>query len=282
MVIFCALAGLSGCVNTNTAASDDEAQQPVASAQAVTNTVIAFADNAARVVSNVSFKVRSGEVQAISGGVFYARPTMEGFTKSGAGTLLVNSSVDVKGLGDVQAGTLTVANLFSDGGASIDEMIAGMPIFSALRFAPGTRLDLSDNVGFLMNDLVGAPEVVNVGILGISGKWTLTAPGEVLTVSGAGVELFGESYAGQLAFAEESTFAFRDAAAEAAFAKAAAAAGGAGVVVARAEWAYPEGATLGDVPLVMPKPAAATSGRWSMRVCDDNRTVRLFLAGGDK
>lgn len=284
IVALCALAVAAGCGGVRNSESGAAGGSLLGALREsdpsglVTNTVVAFSDNAVAAIPGKSFNVRPGEVQAIVGGAFYARPTMAGFTKTGMGTLLVNSPVEVKGLGDVQAGTLKIAKLFAEGGASVDEMIAGMPIFSKLRFARGATLDLSDNVGFLLEGLVGGPAVVNAGVFGLSGKWTLTAPDEVLTVKGEGATLSGESYAGQLAFAEGSEFDFQDAAAEAAFEKAVTAAGAAGLVVARADWVYADGATLGDVTLVMPKPSDKTSKRWSMRAGEDNLTVRLFLA----
>ena len=51
-----------------------------------------------------------------------------------------------------------------------------------------------------------------------------------------------------------------------------------GLVVARAYWVYPEDASLGDMPLAMPKPSAKTSKNWSMRVNGDNTTLSLILA----
>ena len=280
-VLFCVLVALSGCVATNTVATSSSGCEDQKGAKVVRCVVdksgIVFPNDAVSSVSNMSFTVGEGETQSISGGSFYARPTMAGFVKAGAGTLVVDSPVDITKLGDVQAGTLKVAKLFSDGGGSAEEMLAPMPTFSALRFAPGTRLDLSDNPGFQLMNLVGAPTVVNSGVFGVTGKWTLTAPGEVLTVQGEGAALFGESYAGQLAFAAGAEFDFKDAAAEAAFSRAVAAAGSAGIVIARAKRVYAEGDALGDMPLVMPKPSAATDRRWLMRASDDRKSIRLFL-----
>lgn len=225
-----------------------------------------------------SFNVGAGEVQSVAGGKKSTPLKLDGFTKTGAGTVLFDGPARVSGLGDVQEGTLKVAKLFSENGSSQDEMMADMPTFTRLRFAPGTCLDLSDNAGFPLQDLVGAPAITNAGIFGITGKWTLTAPGEVLTVKGENATLFGDSYAGQLAFAMGSEFEFKDAATEAAFSNAVAAAGTSGLVVARAYWVYPEDASLGDMPLAMPKPSAKTSKNWSMRVNGDNTTLSLILA----
>ena len=229
-------------------------------------------------ISDASFSVRAGEVRSISGGGKSAPQSLAGFTKTGEGTLLFDAPVRVSGLGDVQAGTLKIAKLFVENGLSPEEMLGGLPTFSRLRFASGTCLDLSDNAGFPLQDLVGAPTVTNSGVFGITGKWTLTAPGEVLTVKGDNAKLFGDSFAGHLAFAEGAEFAFKDAAAEAAFSNAVVAAGASGLVVAQAYWVYPEDATLGDVPLAMPKPSSTTSKSWSMRVNGDNTAIRLFLA----
>lgn len=225
-----------------------------------------------------SFNVGAGEVQSVTGGKKSPPPKLNGFTKTGAGTILFDGPARVTGLGDVQEGTLKVAKLFSVTGTSQDEMMADMPTFTRLKFAPGTCLDLSDNAGFPLRDLVGAPTVTNSGIFGITGKWTLTAPGEVLTVKGKNATLFGDSYAGQLAFALGAEFDFKDAATEVAFSNAVAAAGASGLVVARAYWVYPEDASLGDMPLTMPKPSAKTSKSWSMRVNGDNTAISLFFA----
>lgn len=272
---------MSGCVGAQApklGRTVEEVVQVEEVAPGVTNTVrVVFPSDASCAVSNVSFNVRAGELRSITGGRHYARPTIAGLTKAGEGTLLVDSPVHVKGLCDVQAGTLKIGNLFSENGASEYEMLGPMPVFSCLRFASGARLDLSDNAGFLLQDLVGAPAVSNAGVFGISGKWTLSKPGEVLTVNGDGVTLYGETYAGQFGFADGSEFAFVDAAAEAEFEKAVTAAGSAGVVVAQARWVYAAGDMLGDESLVMPKPSATTSRRWSMRASDGNTTVRLFL-----
>lgn len=278
----CALTGLSGCVGVQpveTATSAAEApRKPLSVPAAVGPSGIRFADDAVGSSTNVVFAVGAGEVKTISGGKFYMRPTMSGFEKDGEGALVVDSPVQVTGLGDVRAGTLKVARLFSEGGSSADDMLAPMPAFSKLRFAPGARLDLSNNVGFLLNGLVGGPAVVNAGVFGIGGKWTLTGPDEVLSVDGEGVSFYGETYAGQLGFAEGAEFDFKDAAAEEAYSKAALSAGPAGVVVARARRVYAEGDLLDNVALVMPKLSAATSRRWAMRASDDRRTIRLFLA----
>jgi len=160
-------------------------------------------------------------------------------------------------------------------------MLAPLPVFSCLRFASGARLDLSDNAGFILHDLVGAPTVTNAGVVGISGKWTLSGPGEVLVVKGDGVALYGETYAGQLGFTDGSEFDFKDVAAEAAFESAVSAAGSAGIIVARAERVYAAGDTLGDVMLVMPKPSSTVYSRWLMRASDGNKTVRLFRVADD-
>ena len=225
-----------------------------------------------------SFAVGAGEVQSVTDGKKSPPPTLDGFTKTGEGTILFDGPARVTGVGDVQAGTLKIAKLFSEDGTSPNEMMADMPTFTRLSFAPGTCLDLSDNAGFPLQDLVGAPTVTNSGVFGVTGKWTLTAPGEVLTVKGDKAEIFGDSLAGHLAFAEGAEFDFKDAATEEAFTKAVAAAGSDGLVVARAYWVYPEDATLGDVSLAMPKPSSTASKDWSMRVNGDNTAISLFLA----
>jgi len=233
---------------------------PSASSIIFTNTArLAFMDTTKCTVPNVNFVALAGETQSVSGGVYTTRSTMAGFTKTGAGTLVFNSPVAVTGTSDVRAGTLKVAKV-QPVAATIEGVVAPQPVFSNLVFASGTKLDLSDNIGFMAYNLVGSPSVTNSGLFGVSGKWTLTSTNAVLTVRGQNATFDDESVAGLLAFTQGATFGFKDAATEAAFE---AAAGTRGVVVARAQYILNK-SVLG-VPVSVPTAAAGVSG-WEMRI----------------
>ena len=247
---------------------------PDASSVTFTNTArLAFMDNTACTVPNVTFVALADETQSISGGVYTARSTMAGFTKTGAGTLVFDSPVSVTGTGNVQAGTLKVANL-SAMGSTVEEMVAPQPVFSTLAFASGTTLDLSGNYGFKVANLVGSPAVTNAGVFGVMGSWTLSSPVDVLTVTGENVVLGSDDISGMLAFASGATFTLAD---EVAFSNAVEAAGADGLVVARARWMLGESNLLG-MQLALPTPAAGMSNRWSLSIGDSGTTLRLKLA----
>ena len=225
------------------------------------------------VSSNVVFAAGEGDVQSVTGGSIANRPTMAGFTKTGAGTLVFNSPVAVTGTGDVGAGMLKVANLAAMG-ATIDAMVAPQPVFSTLAFASGTALDLSGNTAFKVASLIGSPVVTNAGVFAVTGRWTLGTPGDVLTVSGENVILNGNDVSGLLAFTVGATFDLAD---ESAFRIAVEAAGDDGLVVARAGEILGEANLLG-MQFALPTPAAGLSGRWSMVAGDGGTTLRLKLS----
>jgi endoglucanase len=246
---------------------------PSASSVTFTNTArLAFMDNTKCSVGNATFVALAGETQSISGGVYTARSTIAGITKTGAGTLLVDSPAQITGVADIQSGTLKVANRVAMG-STVDEMVAPQPVFSSIAFASGTALDLSGNYGFKVADLTGSPSVTNAGVFGVSGKWTLTDPGDVLNVTGENVVFGANDISGMLAFASGSTFDLSD---EAAFSNAVVAAGAEGLVVARASWMLGESSLLG-MTLALPQPAASISQNWEMRIDSENQTLRLFL-----
>ena len=224
-------------------------------------------------VPNVKFVALEGETQSVSGGVHTARSTIAGFVKEGAGTLLFDSPVSVTGLGDVKGGTLKVAYAAPLDGTQ-EGVLAQHPVFGKLRFAPGTTLDLSDNAAVVTGDLDGSPSVVNSGIFGVSGKWTLGSPTDRLTVTGANAALGEQAVAGCLGFQSGATFEIpsdRDAA----FIAAAESNGGR-IEVAQANYVL---AMLDpQTPLPMPTASSATNPRWSMEVGEDTRTVYLVLA----
>ena len=147
-------------------------------------------------------------------------------------------------------------------------------MFSSLAFASGTALDLSGNLGFKTMDLAGSPSVTNAGVFGVSGKWTLTSPNDVLDVTGENVVLGDDDISGMLAFASGATFDLPD---ETAFSNAVVAAGAEGLVVARARWVLGESSLLG-MTLALPTPAENISSRWVMSVGDGGTTLRLKLA----
>ena len=223
-------------------------------------------------VPSVKFIALAGEMQSISGGVYTARSTITGITKTGAGTLVVDSPAQVTGLADIQAGTLKVA--YAEPVATTQEgVLAKMPQFASLRFASGTTFDLSDNVGFVIGDLDGSPSVTNSGLFGITGKWTLNSPTDKLTVAGQNA-MFGEqSAAGCLAF-QGATFEIPSDK-DAAFVAAAEANGGK-IEVARANWVVSQLDETTVLP--MPTASAATNPRWSMEVGQDGQSVMLVLA----
>ena len=238
---------------------------------------LAFMDDSACAVgTNVVFAGGAGDLQSISGGVHTARSTIAGFRKTGAGTLLVDSPVSVTGTADMLAGTLKLANRINADGQTNAEMLAPMPVFASLSFASGTTLDLSDTKGYQVADISGSPVVTNAGLFGVTGKWTLASPNDVMTVSGDNPQLIANNAAGLLAFAEGATFAFKNAATEMAYSNAVVAAGSSGLVVARARGVMSD-VNLGEVALAMPQPSGTSSSRWQMRVSDDNTTIRLFL-----
>ena len=246
---------------------------PNASSITFTNTArLAFMDNTACTVPNVTFVALAGETQSISGGVYTARSTIAGIVKEGAGTLIVDSPAQITGLADVQEGTLKVANRVAMG-STLDEIVVPQPVFSSLAFASGTALDLSGNYGFKVADLTGSPSVTNAGVFGVSGKWTLTNPGDVLNVAGENVVFGTDDISGMLAFASGATFDLSD---ESAFSNAVVAAGAEGLVVARARRMLGELSLLG-MTLALPHPTASISENWEMRIGSDNQTLRLFL-----
>ena len=241
---------------------------PNASSITFTNTArLAFMDLTACTVPSVKFIALAGEMQSISGGVYTARSTITGITKTGAGTLVVDSPAQVTGLADIQAGTLKVA--YAEPVATTQEgVLAKMPQFASLRFASGTTFDLSDNVGFVIGDLDGSPSVTNSGLFGITGKWTLNSPTDKLTVAGQNA-MFGEqSAAGCLAF-QGATFEIPSDK-DAAFVAAAEANGGK-IEVARANWVVSQLDETTVLP--MPTASAATNPRWSMEVGQDGQSV---------
>jgi len=158
---------------------------------------LAFMDDSACTVgTNVVFAGGAGDLQSISGGVHTTRSTIAGFRKTGAGTLLVDSPVSVTGTAYIQAGTLKLANRANVQGQANEEVLAPMPVFSSLAFGSGTTLDLSDTVGYQVADIAGSPVVTNAGLFCLTGKWTLTSPGEVLTVTGDDPQLVARNAAG--------------------------------------------------------------------------------------
>ncbi|MBQ6247091.1 MAG: hypothetical protein IJK04_09520, partial [Kiritimatiellae bacterium] len=249
---------------------------PNASSVTFTNTArLAFMDATACSVPNVKFIALAGETQSVSGGVNVARSTMAGFVKEGAGTLYFDAAADVTGLGDVKSGTLKVANRINlDNPADQAAALASTTAFSNLQFAAGTELDLCDAPLFQLGSLSGSPSVTNVGIVGVSGKWTLTDPNQVMNVYGEGIELFGGNVSGGLAFLQGATFDLAD---EAAFTAAATAAGDRGSLVAYARWVVID--EFAGIPAPMPQPSANISPRWQMYVDPSNvRELRLRLA----
>ena len=249
---------------------------PNASSITFTNTArLAFMDATACTVPNVKFIAIEGEPQSVSGGVHTARSTMAGFVKEGAGTLYFDAAVDVTGLGDVKSGTLKVANRINlDNPADQAEALASTTAFSNLQFAAGTKLDLCDAPLFQLGSLSGSPSVTTVGVVGVSGKWTLTNPDQVMNVYGEGIELFGGNVSGGLAFLQGATFDLAD---EAAFTAAATAAGDRGILVAYARWVVID--EFAGIPAPMPQPSANISPRWQMYVDPSNvRELRLRLA----
>ena len=254
---------------------------PNASSITFTNTArLAFMDNMACSVPNVKFIALAGETQSVSGGVHAARSTMAGFVKEGAGALLIDSPVSVTGLADVKGGTLKIAFRSDTSAQTQEAMLEPMPQFAGLRFAPGTTLDLSDNVGMLLGDLEGSPVVTNSGMFGIGGKWTLTTPGGKLDV--AGQNAMGGEAAGVLCFLPGATFDLAD---EAAFRTAIAAAGPDGLLVAEANWILDPSNEQLQGSVALPSPAQSLGAGWSMSIGkgrgDDYAGRGLYLRYSD-
>ena len=237
---------------------------------------LAFAEGAPKSMADVSFFVPAGERRSISGGRHESRPTVANLVKAGEGTLFVDSPVAVTGRAEIRAGTLKVAKI-RPLDVSVEGVVEPQPVFSNLVFASGTTFDMSDNAGFLVNNMVGSPTVTNSGVFGVAGKWTLSSVDDVLTVRGE-MATFGDMpVGGLLAFVDGSEFDFKDAATEAAFAKAVAAAGSAGIVVARSNGIMGDGSQADDLMLSVPQPSKSTCKRWSMYIGDDSVTLRLAL-----
>ena len=246
---------------------------PNAASITFTNTArLAFMDNTACTVPNVTFVALAGETQSISGGVYTVRSSIAGIVKEGAGTLIVDSPAQITGLADVQEGMLKIAYAAPVDGAQ-EGILVPQPQFSGLKFASGTTFDLSANYGFKVADLTGSPSVANAGVFGVSGKWTLSSPDDRLSVAGENVVLGDDDVSGTLAFASGATFDLSD---EAAFSNAVVAAGAEGLVVARARRMLGELSLLG-MTLALPHPTASISENWEMRIGSDNQTLRLFL-----
>jgi len=241
-----------------------------------TNTArLAFMDNTKCSVGNVKFVTLAGETQSISGGVHTARSTLAGITKTGAGTLIVDSPAQFTGIADIQAGTLKIAYCSNTNAATQEAMLEPMPQFSSLKFASGTVLDLSDNVGMVLSDLEGAPCVTNSGMFGIGGKWKLDVPGERLLVTSELATLGGAG--GVLCFLPGATFDLAD---EAAFKTAAS--GADGLLVAEAAWILDPSLLSGQVAL--PAPVSTLGAGWSMAIGKDsagNDGRGLYLRYGD-
>ena len=247
---------------------------PNASSVTFTNTArLAFMDNTACTVPNVKFVALAGETQSISGGVYTARSTMAGFVKEGEGTLVIDSPVSVTGLADVKAGTLKIANLIDFTVQDQALMMAPLPQLPNLKFASGTTLDLSDNLGFAFTDIQGSPSVTNSGVFGVIGKWTLTSTNDVLKVRGENATYSSGSAAGVIGFAAGSTFDLAD---ETAFRAAVAAAGADGLLVAEANWIMePSQSAEVGITIAMPTPAQGVPSGWSMVRGSDGRSVYL-------
>ena len=247
---------------------------PNASSVTFTNTArLAFMDLTSCSVPNVKFVALAGETQSISGGVYTARSTMAGFVKEGAGTLVIDSPVSVTGLADVKAGTLKIANLVDPTVQDQTLIMAPLPQLPNLKFASGTTLDLSDNVGVVFTDIQGSPSVTNSGVFGVTGKWTLTSTNGVLKVRGDNATYGSGSAAGVIGFASGSTFDLAD---ETAFRAAVAAAGANGLLVAEANWVMePSQSAEAGMSLSMPTPAQGLSEGWSMVRGSDGKSVYL-------
>ena len=235
---------------------------PNASSVTFTNTArLAFMDNTACTVPAVNFVALAGETQSISGGVYTARSTIAGITKTGAGTLVVDSPAQVTGLADIQAGTLTIAYRSDPTAQTQEAMLNPLPVFSSLRFADGANLDLSDNLGLVLGNLEGSPVVTNSGMFGVSGTWKLVNPAGRLELLGQNAG--GGQAAGVLCFLPGATFDLAD---EAAFQTAVAAAGPDGLLVAEANWILNPAQEGMEGTVVLPEPVQTLSPGWSMAI----------------